>query len=118
MIQLQLIEKTRQLAEKDKNVSGVFMYGSFTKDEGDRYFDIEFYFFLKSKENFSAENWVGKIHSLALYFTNKHRTAIKRAFQKSIKLSEKLFTKLNIEPKINELLTRITAYYYSSRQSC
>lgn len=76
MIQLQLIEKTRQLAEKDKNVSAVFMYGSFTKDEGDRYSDIEFYFFLKSKENFSAENWVGKIHSLALYFTNEYGSEV------------------------------------------
>lgn len=76
MIQLQLIEKTRRLAEEDENVSAVFMYGSFTKDEGDRYSDIEFYFFLKSKENFSAENWVGKIHPVALFFTNEYGTEV------------------------------------------
>lgn len=76
MIQLQLIEKTKRLSEKDKNVSAVLMYGSFTKDEGDQYSDIEFYFFLKNKENFLAENWVSKIHPLALYFTNEYGSEV------------------------------------------
>ena len=72
MIQLQMIDKTKSIAQNDKNISAVFMYGSFTKNEGDKYSDIEFYIFLKDKENFSAENWVRQIHPLALYFTNEY----------------------------------------------
>ena len=54
MIQLQMIDKTKSIAQNDKNISAVFMYGSFTKNEGDKYSDIEFYIFLKDKEKFSA----------------------------------------------------------------
>ena len=72
MTQLQMIDKTKSIAQNDKNISAVFMYGSFTKNEGDKYSDIEFYIFLKDKENFSAENWVSQIHPLALYFTNEY----------------------------------------------
>ena len=71
MIQLQMIDKTKSIAQNDKNISAVFMYGSFTKNEGDKYSDIEFYIFLKDKEKFSAENWVSQIHPSALYFTNE-----------------------------------------------
>src|SRR5690606_11342314 len=66
-----MIDKTKSIAQNDKNISAVFMYGSFTKNEGDKYSDIEFYIFLNDKENFSAENWVNQIHPLALYFTNE-----------------------------------------------
>ena len=72
MIQLQMIDKTKSIAQNDKNISAVFMYGSFTKNEGDKYSDIEFYIFLKDKEYFSAGNWVSQIHPLALYFTNEY----------------------------------------------
>ena len=50
MTQLQMISKTKSIAQQDTHVSAVFMYGSFTKNEGDQYSDIEFYIFLKSKE--------------------------------------------------------------------
>jgi len=69
--QLQMIDKTRSIAQKDINVSAVLMYGSFTKDEGDQYSDIEFYIFLNAKEKFSGENWVSQIHPLAVYFKNE-----------------------------------------------
>lgn len=72
MTQLQMIDKTKSIALNDKNISAVFMYGSFTKNEGDKYSDIEFYIFLKDKEYFSAGNWVSQIHPLALYFTNEY----------------------------------------------
>src|SRR5690625_7784411 len=71
MTQLQMIDKTKSIAQNDKNISAVFMYGSFTKNEGDKCSDIEFYIFLKDKENFSAENWVSEVHPLAVYFTNE-----------------------------------------------
>ncbi|NLF42713.1 MAG: LinF [Bacteroidales bacterium] len=67
-----MINKTKFIAQQDVNVSAVFMYGSFTKNEGDQYSDIEFYIFLKSKEDFSAEKWIDQIHPIALYFTNEY----------------------------------------------
>src|SRR5690554_1548570 len=76
MTQLQMIDKTKSIAQNDKNISAVFMYGSFTKNEGDKYSDIEFYIFLKDKENFSAENWVSQIHPMALYFTNEYGSEV------------------------------------------
>jgi len=76
MTQLQMIDKTKLLAQQDENISAVFMYGSFTKNEGDKYSDIEFYIFLKNKENFSTEKWVNQIHPLALYFTNEYGSEV------------------------------------------
>src|SRR5690606_13818704 len=67
MVQLQMIESTKAIALKDENISAVFMYGSFTKNEGDKYSDIEFYIFLKDKIDLSAERWVRQIHPVALY---------------------------------------------------
>ena len=72
MTQLQMIDKTKSIAQNDKNISAVFMYGSFTKNEGDKYSDIEFYIFLKDKENFFFFFLVRQIHPLALYFTNEY----------------------------------------------
>src|SRR5690554_6221651 len=76
MKQLQMIETTKSIAQQDDNVSAVLMYGSFTKNEGDQYSDIEFYIFLKNKENFCAENWVNQIYPMALYFTNEYGSEV------------------------------------------
>src|SRR5690606_2090829 len=76
MIQLQMIDTIKSIAQKDENVSAILMYGSFTKKEGDQYSDIEFYIFLKSKENFSAEKWVNQIYPTALYFTNEYGSEV------------------------------------------
>lgn len=76
MTQLQMIDTTKSIAQQDENVSAVLMYGSFTKNEGDQYSDIEFYIFLKSKENFSAKKWVNKIYSTTLYFTNEYGSEV------------------------------------------
>lgn len=76
MVQLQMIDRTKFIAQQDENVSAVFMYGSFTKNEGDPYSDIEFYVFLKSKNDFSAISWVGQIHPVALYFTNEYGSEV------------------------------------------
>lgn len=76
MTQLQMIDTTKSIARRDENISAVLMYGSFTKNEGDQYSDIEFYIFLKSKENFSAEMWVNEIYPTALYFTNEYGSEV------------------------------------------
>ncbi len=71
-----MINQTKFIAQQDENVSALFMYGSFTKNEGDKYSDIEFYIFLKNKENFSAEKWVNQIYPVALYFTNEYGSEV------------------------------------------
>lgn len=71
-----MIGKTKSIAHQDANVSAVFMYGSFTKNEGDQYSDIEFYIFLKDEENFLSEKWVSQIHPVALYFTNEYGSEV------------------------------------------
>ena len=42
MTLLQTINKTKSIAQRDANVSAVFMYATVTKNEGDKYSDIEF----------------------------------------------------------------------------
>ncbi len=76
MTQLQMISKAKSIAQQDTNVSAVFMYGSFTKNEGDKYSDIEFYVFLNNREDFSAEKWVNLIHPVTVYFTNEYGTEV------------------------------------------
>src|SRR5690606_29472485 len=76
MIQLQMIDATKSIAQRDENVSAVLMYGSFTKNEGDQYSDIEFYIFLKQKKDFSAETWVNQIYPTVLYFTNEYGSEV------------------------------------------
>lgn len=76
MTQLKMIAKTKSLALSDKNISAVFMYGSFTKNEGDKYSDIEFYIFLNDKENFLSQKWVHQIHPVAVYFTNEYGSEV------------------------------------------
>src|SRR5690606_11771453 len=76
-------DKTKSIAQNGQNISAVFMYGSFTKNEGDNYSDIEFYIFLRDKDNFSAEYWVGEIHPLALYCINEYGSGV-AIFEKMI----------------------------------
>lgn len=70
--QLQMIDDVKRQAENDPRVSAVFMYGSFTKDEGDQYSDIEFYIFLKDPHNFPSQDWVSQVSPVILYFTNEY----------------------------------------------
>ena len=44
--------------------------------EGDKYSDIEFYIFLKTKGNFSAEEWVNQVYPVALYFINEYGSEV------------------------------------------
>lgn len=71
-----MINTTKAIALRDENVSAALMYGSFTKDEGDQYSDIEFYFFLKDKKRFLAEDWVKQVHPIALFFTNEYDSEV------------------------------------------
>ena len=75
-VQLEIIEKVKKIAFSDDNVSAVLMYGSFIRDEGDEYSDVEFYVYLHDKMNFDSRCWVGQIRPVALFFTNEHGTEV------------------------------------------
>ena len=74
MIQLQMINKIKSIALDDELISSILMYGSFIKDEGDQYSDIEFYIFFS--EDFDHQKWVNQINKTMLYFINEHGTEV------------------------------------------
>lgn len=76
MLQLQMIEKVRQLALQNEDISAVLMYGSFTKGEGDPYSDIEFYIYHRTKESPNKLAFVSRIEPVLLFFTNEFGTDV------------------------------------------
>jgi lincosamide nucleotidyltransferase B/F len=68
-----MIEKVRELSERDERVVATLMYGSFALGQGDRFSDIEFYLFFKDEvsEGLEEEAWVGQIAPLDLYYINE-----------------------------------------------
>lgn len=71
MVQLEMIEKVRLLAEESGAISAVLMYGSFVKNEGDTYSDIEFYVFVHPDIEFDHYHWVNSIEPVRTFFTNE-----------------------------------------------
>jgi lincosamide nucleotidyltransferase B/F len=65
-----MIEKVRELCDRDERVVSTLMYGSFAIGEGDRFSDIEFYLFFvdDASEGLQEEAWVAQIAPLALYY--------------------------------------------------
>jgi lincosamide nucleotidyltransferase len=68
-----MIEKVRELSERDERVVSALMYGSFALGQGDRFSDIEFYLFFEDEasEGLEEEVWVGQIAPLDLYYVNE-----------------------------------------------
>src|SRR5829696_7529196 len=68
-----MIERVRELCERDERVVSALMYGSFAIGEGDRFSDIEFYLFFEDEaaEGLEEEAWVAQIAPLALYYVNE-----------------------------------------------
>jgi lincosamide nucleotidyltransferase B/F len=68
-----MIEKVRELSERDERVVATLMYGSFALGQGDRFSDIEFYLFFEDEvsEGLEEEAWVGQIAPLDLYYINE-----------------------------------------------
>ncbi len=68
-----MIERVRELCDKDERVVSALMYGSFAAGEGDRFSDIEFYLFFadEASEGLQEEAWVGRIAPLHLYYVNE-----------------------------------------------
>jgi len=76
MEQLKMIDKVRDQAIADAGVSAVLMYGSFTKGEGDRYSDIEFYIFLREEYQPDKRSWIEGVHPVSMFFTNEFGTDV------------------------------------------
>lgn len=76
MIQLEMIEKVRLLANENAAITSVLMYGSFAKSEGDAYSDIEFYVFLHPGNPFNKSAWIEAIHPVAFLYTNEFGTEV------------------------------------------
>ncbi len=76
MLQLQMIEKVRQLALINEDISAVLMYGSFTKGEGDRYSDIEFYIYHRTGEYSDKLAFISQVAPVLLFFTNEFGTDV------------------------------------------
>ncbi|MFD2830439.1 nucleotidyltransferase [Corticicoccus populi] len=73
LLQEKLINIIKEKCEKDPRVSACMMYGSFTKDEGDKYSDVEFYIFLKTAEieEFQSDDWIRGVAPYDLHFINE-----------------------------------------------
>ena len=68
-----IIEKIRSLSKNDKAFIGVVMYGSFTRDEGDQYSDVEFCFYIDDLKynDFNFKKWITQIQTIEACFQNE-----------------------------------------------
>jgi lincosamide nucleotidyltransferase B/F len=68
-----MIEKVREICERDKRVAAALMYGSFALGQGDRFSDIEFYLFFPDQalDKVDEEEWVAQIAPVELYYVNE-----------------------------------------------
>ena len=68
-----MIERVRQLCDRDERLVSALMYGSFAIGEGDHFSDIEFYLFFEDEaiEGLREEAWVAQIAPLYLYYVNE-----------------------------------------------
>jgi lincosamide nucleotidyltransferase B/F len=68
MLQQELmIEKVREVCDRDDRLVSALMYGSFALGQGDRFSDIEFYLFFQDEAlaDLDEETWV------VLYYVNE-----------------------------------------------
>ncbi|MDQ3942542.1 MAG: nucleotidyltransferase domain-containing protein [Actinomycetota bacterium] len=68
-----MIEKLRELCQRDERVVAALMYGSFALGQGDSFSDIEFYLFFDDEalDGLAEEAWVSQIAPLDLYYVNE-----------------------------------------------
>lgn len=78
LVQEKLIKMIKEKCEDDPSISACMMYGSFTKGEGDKYSDVEFYIFLKNEwiQQFKSQNWISDIAPYDLLFFNEYGTEV------------------------------------------
>ena len=73
LLQEVMIEKVRELCQRDERVVAALMYGSFALGQGDYFSDIEFYLFFDDEawDGLEEEAWVGQVAPLELYYINE-----------------------------------------------
>lgn len=77
---LHILNKIVDVAREDDRIVAVVSYGSYTRDDFDKFSDIEFYFFIRddSAAGFDDEKWVREAAPVEFYFTNSYgvKTAV------------------------------------------
>ena len=77
---IHILRKIVDAAREDERIVSVVSYGSYTRDDFDRFSDIEFYFFIRddSAPGFDDELWLREVAPVEFYFTNSHgvKTAV------------------------------------------
>jgi lincosamide nucleotidyltransferase len=68
-----MIERVREICERDESLMAAMMYGSFALLQGDRFSDIEFYFFFRDErlDEIDEEEWVRQSAPVELYYANE-----------------------------------------------
>jgi lincosamide nucleotidyltransferase B/F len=72
-----MIERLREVCERDGRLVAALMYGSFVLGQGDEYSDIEFYLFFRDEalREVDQEAWLAQISPVALYYVNEFGNA-------------------------------------------
>ena len=73
MLQLELIERVRELCAADPGLDAALMYGSFAKDEADEHSDIEFWLFFSkpARERLDPAAWCAHIAPVSHVLLNE-----------------------------------------------
>jgi lincosamide nucleotidyltransferase len=73
MLQEEMIARVREICQVDEKIVGAWMYGSFTKGEGDMYSDIEFLIYIADdvRAGFDPVVWLSRIAPVGVYFINE-----------------------------------------------
>jgi lincosamide nucleotidyltransferase B/F len=68
-----MIERLREVCERDGRLVAALMYGSFALGQGDEYSDIEFYLFFSDEAlgDVNQEAWLAQVSPVALYYVNE-----------------------------------------------
>lgn len=103
LLQEEMIARVREICQADEQVAGAWMYGSFTKGEGDRYSDIEFLIYLDdgAHAGFEPIPWLEQVAPVAVYFVNEF--GVGTAIFENLIRGEFHFDRASDMPKIREL---------------
>ena len=69
---LHILNKIVDAAREDRRIVSVISYGSYTREDFDKFSDIEFYIFIRddSADTFNDEQWLRETIPVEFYFTN------------------------------------------------
>ncbi len=77
---LHILNKIVDAAREDRRIVSVISYGSYTREDFDKFSDIEFYIFIRddSAHTFNDEQWLRETIPVEFYFTNSYgvKTAV------------------------------------------